>query len=167
MRRIPDAAARVPSRGFTLIEMMVVIAIIAILALMAMPNMTDKLVRDQVVEAAKWADFAKAPVATAWATSKTLPADNAAAGLPAPDKMVSNLVSAVTVESGVLDITFGNQVNGSIKGKTLSLRPAVVDDSPMVPVAWVCGRGKVPDKMTVHGTDRTDLPDKWLPFNCR
>jgi type IV pilus assembly protein PilA len=167
MRRMPDVSRRSVSRGFTLIEMLVVIAIIAILAMVAMPNMTDKLVRDQVVEAAKWSDFAKAPVVTAWATSKTWPADNAAAGLPPPDKMVSNLVSAVTVDSGVLNITFGNQVNGAIKGKTLSLRPAVVDDSPMVPVAWVCGHGKVPDKMTVHGTDRTNLPDKWLPFNCR
>jgi len=156
-----------PARGFTLIELLVVIAIIAILALMAMPNMQDKLVRDQVVEAAKWAEFAKAPVAAAWATSKTLPADNAAAGLPAPDKIVSNLVGAVTVESGAIHIRFGNQVNGAINGKTLSLRPAVVVDAQVVPVAWVCAHAHAPDKMTVQGTDRTDLPARFLPLNCR
>jgi type IV pilus assembly protein PilA len=154
-------------RGFTLIEVMVVIAIIAILAMMAVPNMQDKLVRDQIVEAAKWAEFAKAPVAASWAASKTLPTDNTAAGLPAPEKIVSNLVSAVTIESGVLHITFGNQVNGAIKGKTLSLRPAVVPDSQVVPVAWVCAKARAPTNMTVQGSDRTDLPDKFLPFNCR
>ena len=153
-------------RGFTLIEVMVVVAIIAILAMMAVPNIQDKLVRDQIVEAAKWAEFVKTPVAASWATSKTLPADNTAAGLPAPDKIVSNLVSTVTIEAGVIHIQFGNHVNGAIKGKTLSLRPAVIEDSQVVPVAWVCARASAPTNMKVQGIDRTDLPDKYLPFNC-
>ena len=100
---------------------MIVVAVIAILAMLAVPSMQDKLVRDQIVDAAKLADVAKAPVAQAWATTKTLPADNAAAGLPVPDKIVSNLVSAVTVEGGALHITFGNSANGALRGKRKQL----------------------------------------------
>jgi type IV pilus assembly protein PilA len=153
--------------GFTLIELLVVIAIIAILALIAMPNVQDKLVRDQIVEATKIADIAKTPIASAWSTTKTLPADNAAAGLPQADKIVGNYVSAVTVEGGAIHITFGNHANAGILGKVLTLRPAVVEDAPVVPVAWVCAKAGVPDKMTAQGTDRTTVPLQFLPLNCR
>ena len=146
---------------------MVVLAIITILALIAMPSMQDKLVRDQIVEAVRLADIAKAPIATSWSTSHTLPEDNDAAGLPSFDKIVSNLVSAVKVEAGAIHLTFGNRANKAIHGKTLSLRPAVVEDAPVVPVAWVCGAAQAPDKMTAMGENRTDVPVRFLPMNCR
>lgn len=154
-------------RGFTLIELMVVVAVIAILALMAMPSMQGKIVRDQIVEAAKWADIARNPVAASWTLTRTLPTDNAAAGLPSADRMVSNLVSSVAVEAGAVHITFGNKANGAIQGKTLTLRPAIVEDAPMVPVAWVCGNANAPERMTAQGRNRTDLPASFLPLNCR
>ena len=47
------------------------------------------------------------------------------------------------------------------------MRPAVVDDAPMVPVAWVCGNAEVPDGMTVNGDNRTTVPGYALPVNCR
>ena len=72
------------------------------------------------------------------------PADNAAAALPPPEKIVSNLVSAVALENGAIHITFGNRANGAIRGKVLTLRPAVVEDAPVVPVAWVCGARRCP-----------------------
>jgi type IV pilus assembly protein PilA len=156
-----------PSRGFTLIELMVVVAVIAVLATLAVPSMQGRLVRGQLVDAVKLADIAKAPVAAAWATTKTLPVDNAAAGLPASDKIVSTLVSAVAVESGAIQITFGNQANGAIRGKTLTLRPAVVEDAQVVPVSWVCGNSPVPAKMTAKGLNKTDVPLNFLPVNCR
>ena len=155
------------SRAFTLLELMVAIAVVAILAALAVPSMQAKLVRDQIVEAAKLADLAKPPVADAWRAGRTLPRDNDAAGLPPAAKLVSNWVHSLVVEDGAIHLTFGNQANGAIRGKRLTLRPAVVDDTPIVPVAWVCAGARVPEGMTVKGVDRTDVPDRFLPFNCR
>ncbi|HNJ84528.1 MAG TPA: pilin [Piscinibacter sp.] len=154
-------------RGFTLIEVLMVLAVIAILATLAMPSLQDRIVRDQIVEAMKLADVAKPNVAAIWKLTHALPADNAAAGLPAADRIVGNLVSAVTVEQGAVHVTFGNQANGAIKGKTLTLRPAVVEDAPVVPVAWVCAGASAPAPMTVHGTDRSSVAARFLPLNCR
>jgi len=154
-------------RGFTLIEMVVILAIVAILLLLALPSYQDRIVRDQIAEALPLADIVKAPVAGAWTTSQAFPADNAAAALPPPEKIVNNFVAAVAIESGAIHITFGNRANGQIKGKVLTLRPAVVEDAPIVPVTWVCGYAPAPDKMTVRGANRTDIPPVYLPFRCR
>jgi type IV pilus assembly protein PilA len=153
--------------GFTMVEMMVILGIIAILALMALPSYQDKFVRDQIAEALPLADIAKAPVAAAWAAGQPFPADNAAAALPPADKIVNNFISSVAVENGAIHITFGNRVNNQIKGKVLTLRPAVVEDAPIVPVTWVCGGAPAPDKMTARGENRTDVPAGFLPFRCR
>jgi len=153
--------------GFILMEMMVVIAIIGILALIAAPSYLDQMIRKQIVEAVPLADIAKAPLAAAWAVAQTLPRDNAGAGLPAADKIVSNFISALAVQDGAIHITFGNSANSLIRGKILSLRPAVVEDAPVVPVAWVCGNAAVPGKMTIRGENKTNIPAAYLPLNCR
>jgi len=147
--------------------MMVVMGIIAILALMTVPTYMEKAVREQVTEALPLADIAKAPTAAAWALALPLPADNEAAGLPAADKIVSNFVSSVSVQGGAIHIVFGNRASSVLKGKVLSLRPAVVEDARVVPVSWVCGNAAVPDKMTVKGMNKTDLPNLLLPVKCR
>ncbi|MEO6031059.1 MAG: pilin [Burkholderiaceae bacterium] len=164
---LPQVRLRSRLRGFTLIELMAVIAVVAILAMIALPSIQGRLVREQIVEAAKIADIAKPPIALAWALTHLLPADNAAAGLPAADKIVGNHVDAVTIENGAIHIRFGNRANSALRGKTLSLRPAVVEDAPIVPVAWVCGNASVPDKMSVKGPNRTDVAEGFLPLNCR
>lgn len=153
--------------GFTIIEMMMVLAVVAILALMAVPSYLEKFVRDQVVEALPLADIAKAPVSAAWAALQGFPADNAAAGLPPADKIVNNFVRSVSVSDGAIHITFGNRANGNIKDKILTLRPAVVEDAPIVPVTWVCGFAEGPGKMMVKGENRTNISMTYLPLKCR
>ena len=153
--------------GFSMIEVMVAVAIVAVLATLAIPNFTGSIVRDQIVSAVPLADIAKKPVAMSWAAVQAFPADNAAAGLPAPDKIVNNYISSVTIQDGAIQITFGNNVNRNIAGKILTLRPAVVEDAPIVPVAWVCGYAAVPGNMTAKGENRTDIPTGYLPVSCR
>lgn len=154
-------------RAFTLIEMLVVLAIIAILAMIAMPNTQDRVIRAQIVEAVPLADIAKTPIAAAWLALHTLPADNASIGLPAPTKVVNQYISAVEVENGAVHVTFGNRANGLIHGKVLTLRPAVVTDAPVVPVTWLCGGATAPAPMTIQGANKTTVPDRFLPLNCR
>ncbi len=146
---------------------MVVVAVIGILALIALPTMLDKIVRDQITGAMPLSDLATRPVAAARLAVQAVPADNAAAGLPEPEKIVSNLVSSISIKDGAVNISFGNRANGSLKGKTLTLRPAVVEDAPTVPVSWVCGLAKAPDKMTAKGVNKTDVPAAYLPLRCR
>ena len=154
-------------KGFSLIEMLMVVAVIAILALFAIPSYQSKIIRDQIVEGSALANLARGPIAAVWASTKTLPLDNTSIALPAPDKIVSNLVRAVTVQDGAIHITYGNRANGNLKNKTLTLRPAVVEDAQVVPVAWVCGGASVPDKMVVRGENKTDIAKEYLPLNCK
>ncbi len=148
-------------------EIVIALAIVGILATLAVPILWMPNVRDQVASAAPLVDLAKKPIAAQWAALQTFPANNAAAGLPAADKMVGNHVSSVTVRDGVIEVVFGNNAHPEIRGKTLAIRPAIVEDAPIVPVAWVCGFAGVPDPMTVRGRNTTDIAAGLLPINCR
>ena len=153
--------------GFTLIEMMAVLVVVGILLAMAVPTYLDRIVQQQILAAMPLADIATKPVAASWAVAQAFPSDNAAAGLPAADKIVNNFVAAVQLEYGVVTLTFGNRAAGAIMGRQLSLRPAIVEDAAAVPVTWVCGYAEAPEKMTVQGTNRTNIPEPYLPTSCR
>ena len=154
-------------RGFAMMEVMVAVGIIAVIATLAVPSYFEQIVREQVKGALPLADVAKQPIAASWQTAQAFPADNEAAGLPPAEKIVSNHVSAIAVRNGAITITFGNRANNAIIGKTLTLRPAVVEDAPVVPIAWVCGYAEAPNQMTVSGENLTNLPPALLPMECR
>jgi len=146
---------------------MVVVAIIALLALMTVPLYLQNTVQQQVKDAVVFAAFMKTSVAAYYAANKALPADNAAAGLPAPEKVIGTYVTSATVVDGAVTLLFGNSAVGNLKGKKLTLRPGYVPDAPQVPLSWVCGPAKAPDGLTISGADATDIPKEQLPMGCR
>ncbi|MFZ6863290.1 pilin [Undibacterium sp. Ji67W] len=153
--------------GFTLIEMLAVIAVIAILASIAIPSYLYKSVRSEITLSLPLADIAKKPTEAAWLAARPFPANNAEANLPPAEKIVSRYISAVNVENGAINITFGNQANNAIKGKVLLLRPAVVEGIPLVPLSWICASAKIPGQMVVKGEDKTTIAADFLPNQCR
>jgi type IV pilus assembly protein PilA len=153
--------------GFTLIELMIVIAIIGIMATYALPSYQDRVIRAQVSEGLGLAEFARQSVQAYYSKHRRMPKDNAAAGLPPADRIMGNYVTSLAVADGAIVMTFGNRSNRNITGKKLSLRPAVVEGYPSVPLSWVCGIAAAPGKMRVLGSDQTDLPAPLLPIDCR
>ena len=154
-------------RGFTWIELVMVLAALGILALMVIPGLQEATVKRQVKDAMALADIARKGVQVAYSTTGEMPADNAAAGIPPAAKIVGNLVTSITVQNGAATLVFGNNASRVLEGRKLTLRPAVMTGQALVPIAWVCHAAKVPGGMDVKGQDITDIPDKYLPLECR
>ncbi len=155
------------SAGFTWIELLLVLAVFAILAALAFPSMRDTALKKQVKEGLVLADLAKQGVQAAWTAKAEMPADNAAAAIPPRDKIVGNLVKDVNVDGGAITLTYGNNAGKALDGKRVTLRPAIVADQPLVPIAWICHDVPVPNGMEIRGRDETDIPSSQLPLECR
>lgn len=153
--------------GFTLIELMIVVAIIGILAGIAIPAYQTYTIRAQVSEAFSLASELKGSIQEYRKERGTLPADNAAAGVPQPDKLIGNYVTRVEVNQGSINVTFGNFVNKNIAGQIVTLQPIVVKGSPASPMSWRCGYRGVPGGMEAVGENRTNVDAKFLPSSCR
>ncbi len=153
--------------GFTLIELMIVIAIIGILSTMALPSFQDRAIRAQVEEAFSLARMAQNGVVDYYRLKKTMPADNNQAGLPVAEKIIGNYVTGVRVTNGAIDISLGNRINQNVMDKIITLRPAVVDGEPRVPIAWVGGYASAPNGMKVLGLNNTTLLHRHLPVAYR
>jgi type IV pilus assembly protein PilA len=151
-------------KGFTLIELMIVVAIVGILAAVAIPAYQDYTIRAQVTEAMSLSSAAKAAVAETFANTGTFPATNAAAGLSATisGKYVSDLSVGT---GGVITATFGTGANGKLGGKFLSLVPGTSSSNDII---WQCGLKRLGTAVfTSTGADKTDVESKYLPTECR
>jgi type IV pilus assembly protein PilA len=151
-------------KGFTLIELMIVVAIIGILAAIAIPAYQDYTVRSQVTEGLNLASDLKAAVAETYAQTGSWPANNNAVGIDAVKS--GKYVGGVVISTGTIQITYGVQANTNINGKVLGLRPKV---SPNGDVIWNCGyKTEVgSDPTQAAGTNGTNVTAKYLPASCR
>lgn len=154
------------SAGFTLLELMFVIAIIAILAMIALPSLTPKYTRAQIVESVDLLKDLKESINLFYVTGKKFPRDNLEAGIPKPEHLIGNYVERIDYVMGSFDIKFGNKATGALKDKVLSIRPMVVVDSPESPISWVCGNSSVPDGMVAVGINKTTVENQYLPLSC-
>jgi type IV pilus assembly protein PilA len=155
------------ARGFTLIELMIVVAIIGILAAIAIPSYQDYTIRAQVAEALMLIDEIKPSIRDYYRDRGTWPEDNETAGVPAPEHLLGLYVEGIVVNDGAMHVRFGNKVNARVSGMTLTIRPLYVTANPTSPIAWNCGRSEPPQGMSPQGMDRTDVPAQFLPSACR
>ena len=80
---------------------------------------------------------------------------------------MGNYVEQVEINNGTINITLGKRANRFIVGEVLSMRPAIVKDEPVVPIAWVCGKARAPEGMHLVGNNATSLDNMHLPLDCR
>ena len=130
-------------QGFTLIELMIVVAIIGILAAIAIPAYQDYTIRAQVSEGLNLAGSAKIAVTEHFQDRGTLPTTNAMAGLAAAADIEGNYVSSVAVgAAGAITITYSNvapqTANQAINGLLLVLTPDTVNPGS---ITWDCKTG--------------------------
>ncbi len=138
-------------RGFTLIELMIVVAIIGILAAIAIPMYLDYAIRTQVAHGLNLAAGAKVAVAEYYQDQGQYPGDNATAGLATPPEITGKYITQVeVVGGGNIEVTYGGDVNLKIVNAVLTLTATDLDGS----LRWDCS-GDV------------TLVDKWLPPVCR
>lgn len=136
-------------RGFTLIELMIVVAIIAILAAIAIGQYQDYIIRAQIAEGASLATGSKTAVTEYYNHTGQFGADNETVGLPPPGSIIGKYVEQVEVTGGLIVATFGNEANSKIHGETLTFSAL-----PSGSMAWVCNPSQ-------------QIKNVWVPAVCR
>ncbi|OYQ87891.1 hypothetical protein B9T21_06460 [Wohlfahrtiimonas chitiniclastica] len=141
-------------KGFTLIELMIVVAIIGILSMFALPAYQDYTKRTYVAEGIGLASAAKMAATEYYSSEAKWPKDNAAAGLPSKTQIKGQSVTSIelagTASNATITITYGSKV--AANSPTLELTP---DASKIGSVTWKCSK---------FGGG---MEKKWLPANCR
>ena len=136
--------------GFTLIELMIVVAIIGILAAIAIPMYLDYTTRGQIAEGLTVAGGAKSAVTEYYQDRGGFPTNNAEAGLDAPANIIGNYVTSVSVTGAVVTIQYGNDAHQFINGETVTMTATDYQGS----VGWACASGGV-------------IQAKHMPSACR
>lgn len=137
-------------KGFTLIELMIVVAIIGILASIAMPAYQTYSIRAQISEGLELSGPLLTAISTYHGSNGGFPADNAAAAVEPAADYSGNYVSSIAINAGVVQILYGNNANAQINGHTVNITAVENGGS----ISWNCASGGV-------------IPDVYLPATCR
>ena len=157
-------------KGFTLIELMIVVAIVGILAAVAIPAYQDYTIRAQVSEGISLASAAKAAVVESYGSNGAWPTDNTAAGVGTSTDIKGKYVTSVAVANNVVTVTFGQAANTAVSAKTLLFTAGLSANGD---VSWQCGSKSMPTGITAGTTAFAgtgaggDLPQKYRPAECR
>jgi type IV pilus assembly protein PilA len=149
-------------KGFTLIELMIVVAIIGILAAIAIPAYQNYTIRAQVTEGLNLGDGFKTAISEYYANTGNWPALGNLTGL---SSSIGKYESAVTVTGkGVIQITYGGQANTKINGCNLAINPYTNANSDVI---WVCGLAVAPTGVSSAGASgSTTVSPQYLPTAC-
>ena len=164
-------------QGFTLIELMIVVAIIGILAAVAIPAYTDYTVRSQVTEGLTLTKEVKVAVGEFRADRGRLPTTHASASLPLATSITGNYVESVSWDgTGGITVTYGNKANAVIDQATITMAAAIPGGNvtSSSPITWVCGNAAlptVPANMAYVGASipavTGGMENKFMPSACR
>jgi type IV pilus assembly protein PilA len=149
-------------KGFTLIELMIVVAIIGILAAIAIPAYQNYTIRAQITEGLNLADGWKTAIAEYYANYGVWPANTAA--LSGTSNSQSKYVSTISVNGGTIQITYGVQVNAKVAGSGLALQPYTDSNNDVI---WICGTATAPSTVTTSASAGTNtVSAQYLPIAC-
>jgi type IV pilus assembly protein PilA len=156
---------KAPQNGFTLIELMIVVAIIGILAAIAIPAYQDYTVRAQVTEGMNLAGAVETGIADYFANTGSFPTALSSVGISSSP--TGKYVSNITLAGGAIVVTYGLQANSNVLNQNLTLTPYTDGNEDII---WVCGAHTPPTGAVLVGgvvAGVTTVADKYLPQTCR